>query len=282
MLDKFSHVWHRDAIVLPGVAHAEEEPVPYRSVCGRVRRVESACHQIYVAVFRGCSSQDDPDGRRRHGQRRDCRAAGHATRGGQSVAPTILQAAIGGPRRESPPGTPSGLSPQSSRLRSRRLRASGRQPWACRCRGSAWPTSLDTRSARAWWPASATARSGVGCTRMRFALGSTAAGSSRAILTSRPRPGGSWTCTNGAGKDRHCATTNSSSPPTRRQASRPACASIRACPPSPASRCALSTSTHAAAPGPTWLRWTCIAPKCSVAVSQAPASRPSSVWSSRS
>ena len=29
MLDKFGHVWHRDAILRPGVAHAEEEPVPY-------------------------------------------------------------------------------------------------------------------------------------------------------------------------------------------------------------------------------------------------------------
>lgn len=34
--------------------------------------------------------------------------------GGQPVAPALLQGAIGGPRRESPPRTPPGFSPQSS------------------------------------------------------------------------------------------------------------------------------------------------------------------------
>jgi len=213
MIDKFGRVWHRAAILRPGVVYAKEESVPYRVVRRRVRRVESSCHQIYVAVFRSCSSQDDPDGRGRHGQRRDRRAVGHATRGGQPVAPALLQGAIGGPRRKSPPGTPSGLSPQRSRLRSRRLHASGRQPWACRCRDSAWPTWRGTRSARAWWPASATARCGVGCTRTRFALGSTAAGSFRAIRTSRPRPDASWTCTSDAGKGSRCARTSTSSRP---------------------------------------------------------------------
>lgn len=135
------------------------------------------------------------------------RAAGNSSRGGQPVVPALLQTTLGRPRRESTPGTPSGLSPQSWRLRSRRSHASGQQAWACRCRESAWPTLRGARSARAWWPASVTARSGVGCTRTRFALGSTAAGSSRAILTSRPRPRESWTCTNGAGKVRRCATT---------------------------------------------------------------------------
>jgi hypothetical protein len=160
-----------------GVARATEEPVSYRVVCRRVCRAQSSCLQIYVAVLRSCSSQDDLDGRGRHGQRRDRRALGHPARGGEPVAPALLQGANGGPRRESPPGTPPGLSPQSSRLRSGRSHASGRRHWVCRCRDSASPTWRDMRNGRAWWPASATARCGVGCTRTRFDHGSTAGAS---------------------------------------------------------------------------------------------------------
>ena len=165
------------------------------------------------------------------------------------MAQALLQGAIGGPRRESPPGTPSGLSPLSSPLRSRRSPANYPRPWACRCSDSAWPMWRDTPSALAWWHASATAPCGVGCMKMPSAPGNIVAGYFRAIRNSRPRPGVSWTCTNGAGKVSRFAPTSTSSPPTRRPASRLGCASIPACPLQLGSRCAWSTSTHVAAPG---------------------------------
>ena len=135
---------------------------------------------------------------------------------------------IGGPGGASPPGTPSGLSPQSSPLRSRRWPANCRPPWACRCRDSAWPMWRGTPSARAWWRASATARCGAGCTRMRFAPGSTAAGSfPRSALPAKA--GRILDLYERRWQGRHCARTSSSSPPTRRPASRRGCASIRVC-----------------------------------------------------
>ena len=78
-------------------------------------------------------------------------------------------------------------------------------------------------------------RSGAGCTRTRSAPGSTAPGSSRATRSSAPRPGASSICTPGTGRAGGCATTSSCSAPTRRPASRHACASIRACPRAPGS-----------------------------------------------
>ena len=107
----------------------------------------------------------------------------------------------------------------------------------------------DTRSTRVWWHASATALFGVGCTKTRFAPGSTAAGYFRAIHISRPRLDESWTCTSDAGKERLCARTSSSSRPTRRQAFRRACASIQACQPHRPRQCAWSMSTPVAVLG---------------------------------
>ena len=63
---------------------------------------------------------------------------------------------------------------------------------------------------------------------------------------------------------------------------RPACVSIQACRPRPASRCAWRMNIGAAAPGPIWLRWTSIAPRCLGAARRAPALHRSNVWSSKS
>jgi hypothetical protein len=37
ILDYFGRVWHLDVILQRGVAHAKEEPVPYRVVFRRIR-----------------------------------------------------------------------------------------------------------------------------------------------------------------------------------------------------------------------------------------------------
>ena len=119
------------------------------------------------------------------------------------------------------------------------------------------------------------------CVKIETRMYSATAGSFRAIPTSRPRPLAYWTCMRAAGNSRHCART-SSSPPTRRPAFRPVCASTRVCRPALAGRCAWSMSTPVSAPEPTWPHSMCTAPRCSAAANQPPASRRSSDWLSRS
>jgi len=89
--------------------------------------------------------------------------------------------------------------------------------------------------------------------KMRFVRGSIAAGFSRVIRTSRPRPGESSTCMRAVGRANRYVRTSShlhgrenqypgaSSRPSSRQRS-------------PAKRCASSTNTHVGVPGPTGAR----------------------------
>ncbi len=275
------HVSHRDTFQGLGVRDVEKLPVPYFVVERRVSIAEPARQSIYVGVLRGSSGQDDPDGRRGHGQRRDRGALGYAPRGRQRVAQALLPRSNSGARGETPPGTPPGFSPQSWSLRSRRLPARFQRTSACRCRDSVRATSRCTRSARALSRASVAAPSGAGCTRMRYARGSIVAESSRVTRSSSARPNASSTCTDVAGKARRCARTSSSSRPTRRPASRRGFELIRACLARRESRCASSTSTNAVALGHTSPQWTFIGSSCLAAANQRPASSRLSDWSIR-
>src|SRR5512145_2842503 len=147
---------------LGGFSYAEKQPVRHSAVSGGGARVEPSGGQIYVTVLRGPASQDDSDGRAGHEQRRDRHAPRYAPRSGECVAQALLQGAIGGFGRTSPPGSTSSFSPQSWSLRSRRWPVSCRQPCTCRCGGWAWPMWSGKRNARGWWRASATARYGTG------------------------------------------------------------------------------------------------------------------------
>ena len=237
---------------------------------GRGRRVDSSGRRNIRCRISGRPGQDDPAGRRGLGQRRDRRAPGHPARGGQPVAQALLRGATGGPGGQARPGRPRAFPPRAWSLQVKALACElpatlGRaavalQRGRCGAAGAA---------VRAWWPR--ISDSTVWRWLQRGCDSPLAAPlldlSARPALR-RPRPGASSTCTSGAGKGSRCATTSSSSPPTRRPASRRARASIRRLPPAARRGHARRARVRsAAAPGPTWPRWTCIAPRCSAAAS---------------
>ena len=78
--------------------------------------------------------------------------------------------------------------------------ASCRPLMSCRYHAGA-PAIWCVRCAAAdWWPRSAAVRCGVGCTRMRFVLGTTAVGSFREIPTSPRKPVACWICMPASGR----------------------------------------------------------------------------------
>src|SRR5579859_7209165 len=109
-----------------GFSHAEEQPVRHSAVSAGSTRIAPSGGQIYVALLRGPAGQDDSDGGAGNEQRRNLHAPGYTPRSGESVAQALLQGAIGGLGRTSPPGSTSGFSPQGWSLRSRRWPVSAR------------------------------------------------------------------------------------------------------------------------------------------------------------
>ena len=189
------------------------------------------------------------------------------------MAQALLQGAIGGPGRKSPPGTPSGLSPQSSRVEIKAL--------ACEL-----PATL-------------------GLPLSRLSVADVARHAERSGLVARISDSTVWRWLHEdairpwqhrcwifprdphfqakAGRildlyerrwqgkplreDEFVISTDEKTSIQARLRIHP---SLR---PTAASRCAWSTSTGAAAPGPTWPPWTCIEPRCSAAARRPPASR---------
>ncbi len=74
-----------------------------------------------------------------------------------------------------------------------------------RWRGGAYRRSPAMSCKPGWWPASATRRSGAGCTKTPFDLGNIVAGFFRAFRTWPLKPVGCWICVREFGRTNRCA-----------------------------------------------------------------------------
>ena len=172
-------------------------------------------------------------------------------RHGAHVAAPLVghRAARRWPMRTGPAGRRS--SPRCRLPGSRRWPVNRRTGAGCRCRGGRARVGLRTRCRHRRVDLSVHDAAG-GCPRTRSSPGSTGPGSSPATRTSPPKPAGCSTSTPAPSTANRSVPTSTSSPPTRRPASRPAAA---ATPPwhqeSPAG-CGSTTNTTAAARWPTW------------------------------
>ncbi len=140
--------------------------------------------------------------------------------------------------------------PQSWSFRLRRWLASY-QPLMAFLSPTGTPLTLLVRSAMpVWLPPSQEVPFGGGSMKTPFALGTTAVGSFPGTPLSPSRPTEFWICMSAAGKPNPSKVMNSSSPPTRRPASRPGGASIQLCLQRRSARCASNMSMVVAEPGP--------------------------------
>ena len=240
---------------------ASTKPVHHPALRRGAEAVGGSRRKIYVTVFRSDARKDRVVRRRGIGEPADCRATGYATADREQVAKAVLQETPARSRRRATIRAAARFFPLASSSRSRRSRVSCPSNGVCLSRAIARGISRASSSTKAWQHRSVAPRSGVGWRAMPFARGTSAVGSSRAILTLRRRRVASLICIDRTWEGRPLRDDDYVLCADGKPVFRPAPGSTRAVRQGLTARCVSSTSTSALARWSTWPPGTCIAPR---------------------